>query len=436
MSSGFYARGAVRPILPPTAASRLGVLGDPSFLRFWIGESVSLVGSQVTLLALPLTAVLILGATPDQMGALTAIHLVPFLLVGLPAGVWVDRYSRRRLLVGTDLVNAAAVGLVPVAALAHVLSMPVLYVVSFLIGLIDVVATVAWQAFIPSVVGRERLVEANSRLEISSSIASIVGPGFGGVLVQLVTAPIALAFDAVSFVFSAALVRSVRAVEPAPARGTAAEGSRRQIVEGLRLVLGTPALRALMTGGAIHNFFSRMIDALFVLFAVNAAGLGPAEIGVAFAAGGPGALVGAAMVGAMGRRLGVGTTIWTMQVVTGLSRLMIPLAAVAGIPGGPLAVLATSNFVLGFARTAFNVTQVSLRVGITPDHLQGRMNATIRFLMWSVTPFGAFAGGILAASAFGVTATLWLAGAGVTVAVVPFLARELRNVREIEAPAS
>jgi len=162
---------------------------------------------------------------------------------------------------------------------------------------------------------------------------------------------------------------------------------------------------------------------------------GAGEIGIAFAAAGPGSLAGAALVGRMGRRLGVGRTIWVMQLLTGVSRLMIPLAVVATVPGGSLAVLAASNFLLGFARTVFNVTQVSLRVGITPDDLHGRMNATIRFLMWSVTPFGAFAGGILAASTIGLTATLWLAGTGVTLAVVPFLASELRTIREIRGPA-
>jgi predicted MFS family arabinose efflux permease len=429
MSKRFYARVTLQPT-STDRSSRLGVLADPAFLRFWLGESISLVGSEVSTLALPLTAVLILDATPEQMGALTAIHLVPFLLVGLPAGVWVDRFSRRRLLVGSDLVNAVTIGLVPIAAIARVLSMPVLYLVYFLIGLVDVVAAVAWQAFVPSIVGRERLIEANARLEASSSVASIVGPGLGGALVQLLTAPIALVVDAASFLISAVMVWSVRVTEPVRPPDVQRASARSEIVEGLRLVLRTPALRALMSGGAIHNFFSRMVDALFVLYAVDVLRLGPAEIGLAFAAGGPGSLLAAATVGWLGRPLGVGTTIWTMQVLTGISRLLVPVAAIAA-PGAALAILALSNFLLGFARTAFNVTQVSLRVAITPDHLHGRMNATIRFLMWSVTPVGALVGGILAATVLGLTGTMVLAGVGVLAAVVPFLAPSLRTVREI-----
>jgi len=434
MTKRFYARATLHPT-SAARSSRLGVLADPAFLRFWIGESISLVGSEVTALALPLTAVLILGATPEQMGALTAIHLVPFLLVGLPAGVWVDRFSRRRLLVGSDIVNALTIGIVPLAAIAHALSMPVLYLVYFLIGLVDVVAAVAWQAFVPSIVGRERLIEANARLEASSSIASIVGPSLGGTLVQLLTAPIALVVDAASFLISAVMVAAVRATEPVRPTDGVRASARSEIVEGLRLVLRTPALRALMSGGAIHNFFSRMVDALVVLYAVDVLRLGPAEIGLAFAAGGPGSLLAAAIVGWLGRRVGVGTTIWTMQVLTGISRLLIPLSALVA-PGAALVILAFSNFLLGLARTAFNVTQVSLRVAITPDHLHGRMNATIRFLMWSVTPVGALVGGILAATGLGLTGTMVLAGVGVLAAVLPFLAPSLRTVRQIPTPTA
>jgi predicted MFS family arabinose efflux permease len=412
-----------------TRPTRFGVLAEPAFRRFWMGESISLLGTQVTALALPLTAVVLLDASPEQMGILTAVGLLPFLLVGLPAGVWVDRFSRRRLLVGGDLIDAATIAAVPIAAAIHLLAMPVLYAVEFVVGLVDVVVTVAWQAFIPTLVGRTRLVEANARLEASSSLVSIVGPGLGGILVQALSAPIALLVDAASYLASAMLVGSIRVAEPDQAAAADRPSARRQIGEGLRLVMTSPPLRTLVTGGSIHNFFSRMIDALFVLYAVDTLRLSPAEIGLTFAAAGPGSLLAATAVGRLGRGLGIGTTIWSMQVLTGVARLLIPLAAV--LPGGALLALAVSNFLLGFARTAFNVTQVSLRVGITPDRLQGRMNATMRFVMWSVTPFGALAGGLLAATALGLTGTLWLAGVGVLAAFVPFLAPPIRTVREL-----
>jgi len=421
--------------------SSLGVLGDARFRRFWIGESVSLVGSEVTALALPLTAVVVLHAAPEQMGLLTAVHLVPFILIGLPAGVIVDRISRRKLLVAGDLIDAVAVGMVPVAAVAGFLGMPVLYGLSFVIGFVDVLGTVAWQAFVPSIVGRDRLVEANARLEVSSSVASIVGPGLGGALIQLLTAPVALVIDALSYLFSAVMVWTVRVAEPITQAGPGSAPILQQLLDGLRVVVGVAPLRNLMLGGTIHNFFSRMIDALFVLYAVGSLGVSPAGIGLVFAAAGPGALLGAVAVGRINRVVGVGPAIAGLQVLTGVSRLLIPIggltaAANVGEGAGTLVVLGASSFLLGFARTAFNVTQVSLRVAITADELLGRMNASIRFLMWSVTPFGAVAGGLLAASAVGIRGTMWLAGAGVLLGFVPFLAPSLRRIRSIDELAA
>ena len=408
---------------------RLGVLRERPFRQFWIGQSISFVGTQVTELALPLTAVIILRATPDQMGLLTALGLVPFLLVGLLAGVWVDRWHRQRILVMTDLASAVAVAAVPIAATLGILSMWWLYGLAFVLGFVAVIAPVAYQSFIPTLVGRERLVAANARMEASNSAAAIVGPGLGGLLVQLLTAPVALVIDAVSYVISAAFIASLRVSEPAPIPQADQAGVRGQIAEGLRFVAAAPVLRALVAGGSIHNFFSRMIDALFVLYAVNELHLGPVEVGLAFAAGGPGALLGAIGVEWLGRRVGVGPTIVGMQVLTGVSRLLIPLA------GGPvwlaLLTLAASEFILGFVRTAFNISQVSLRVAITPDRMHGRVNATMRFVMWGVTPFGALAGGILATSALGLRGTLAIAAVGVLVAFLPFMSRPLRTVRTI-----
>lgn len=406
---------------------------EPAFRRFWIGQSISFVGTQVTELALPLTAVIILGATPAQMGFLTAVELVPFLFVGLLAGVWVDRWQRRSILVITDLTSAAAIATVPIAATLGLLSMSWLYGLAFVLGFVGVIAPVAYQSFIPTLVGRDRLVAANARMEASNSTAAIIGPGIGGLLVQFFTAPIALVVDAVSYLVSAAFIASLGVREPPPIPSAGRESVRRQILEGLRHVGEVPVLRALVAGGLIHNFFSRMIDALLVLYAVTELHLGPLEIGIVFAAGGPGALLGAISVGWLGRRLGVGRTIVGMQVLTGVARLLIPLA------GGPawlaIGTLAASEFLLGFVRTAFNISQVSLRVAITPDRLHGRVNATMRFVMWGVTPFGALAGGLLATSALGLRGTIAVAGAGILLAFVPFMNRNLRSVRTIPGSA-
>jgi MFS family permease len=411
-------------------SDRLGVLREPAFRRFWIGQSISFVGSHVTELALPLTAVLLLHATADQMGLLTAIGYVPFLLIGLVAGVWVDRFRRRPILIATDLLAAAAIVAIPLAAAAGALRIEILYLSGFVVGFVEVVGPVAYQSFVPTLVGRDRLVEANARLEASHSVASIVGPSLGGTLVQLLTAPFALIVDSLSYLASAAALATIRASEP-PLPDRDAASVRGLIREGLRIVVSVPILRSLVACGSIHNFFSRMIDALFVLYAVETVGLSPAQIGLVLAAGGPGALVGALAVGRLGARLGVGHVIALSQSLTGVSRLLVPLALVVGGGASAVAVLAASTFLLGLVRTTFNITQVSLRVAITEDRMHGRVNATMRFVMWGVTPFGALAGGFLASSAIGIERTLVIAGIGVLAATVPLLAAPLRTVQVI-----
>jgi len=381
-----------------------------AFLRFWAGESISFVGSEVTNLALPLTAVVVLHATTAQMGLLAALGNLPFLFVGLMAGVWVDRMRRRPLLIATDLISAGLLGTIPLAALIGLLRIEQLYVVMFLTGTAFVIAMVAYQSILPSLVERAHLVEGNSKLEVSSSVASIVGPGIGGLLVQAVTAPIAIAVDAASFLASALFLASVRVEEPPPRAAAERQPAHHQILEGVRLVTASPLLRSIVGCGTMHNFFSRMIEALYVVYLVRELRVSPLLLGVILACAGPGALLGALLSHPLSARFGLGRTIAGAQVLTGLSRLLIPLAR------GPLPVsaglLMLSNLLLGISRPVFNVNQVSLRQAITPDHLQGRVNATMRFIMWCITPLGALLGGLLG-SILSLNTVLWLAGAGV-----------------------
>ena len=386
---------------------------DRDFRLFWIGQSISSLGDEVSRLALPLIAVLTLSATATQMGFITALGYLPFLLVGLQAGVWVDRMRRRQMLIWSDLLQAGLLLTIPAAAVAGVLRIEQLYVLALLIGAIDVVASVAQQSFLPSLVTRRQLPAANSRLEASRSVTGIVGPSVAGVLVQVATAPIAILVDAASFVVSAVFLRSLRTAEPPLAPETSQHNMRSQVVEGLRLVLGHRLLRPLMACGMTHNFFRRMFETLFVLYLVNELGVDPVLLGVIVAAGGPGALLGAVAAVAIARRIGVGPTIVSAQILTGVAVLATPLA------GGPIwlaaLVLAAGEFLLGTARPIFNITQLSLRQGITPDRLQGRVNATMRFMMWGVTPIGALTGGLLG-SLIGLRPTLLLAAIGVLLA--------------------
>lgn len=327
------------------------------------------------------------------MGLLNALRNLPFLVFGLLAGVLVDRVPRRTVLIGCSLAGAVLLMAIPGAAWLGVLGMPILYVEAFLHGTIGVIFGVAAQSLIPTLAGRERLVEANRNVQVTASGAQIVGPGLAGVLIDAVTAPVAIAIDAASYVVSAGLLVAMRVVER-----VRPDGARPRVVaevrEGLEIVLGDRHLRAIMLCGATHNFFSNgMLVALYVLFARERLGLTPTELGLIFAAGGPGSLLGGVLVARLARVLGLGPSIGAMQILTGVARLAIPAAIVIG---PPLLVLAAGEFLLGVARTVFNVTQLSLRQSITPDHQQGRMNASIRFLMWAMVPLGALLGGWMA----------------------------------------
>jgi len=367
------------------------------------------------------------------MGVLTAVQYVPFLLFGLLAGVWVDRFRRRPILIASDLVNAVALITIPLAAVAGLLRFELLLGVAFVTGSTLVISSVAYQSFLPSLVPREHLVDANAALELGASTSITVGPGVGGFLVQILTAPIAVLADAISFLFSALCLRAIRTPEPPPIPVERRESAIRQIAEGLRLVLGNSLLRPIMACGMTHNLFARMIEALFIFYAVTTLGLDPVTLGLVLACAGPGAVVGALLSSRVPRRLGLGRTLVAGQALTGISRLLIPVAI--GPAPVPAVVLGLSIFLLGVARPVFNVNQLSLRQTITPDRLQGRVNATMRFLMWGVTPIGALIGG-LAASVVGVHAVLVIAGFGVLAATLPLLLSPVARLREQPPAAS
>jgi MFS family permease len=404
-----------------------GIWRNPDFVKFWVGETVSVFGSAVTALALPLTAVVVLKATPAQMGLLAAAGYVPFLLVGLLAGVWVDRFRRRPILLSADIAKAILLASIPIAAFAGHLAMGQVLIVSFLSGTVSVIDAVAYQAFMPSLLRREDLVEGNSKLEVSNSVAGIAGPSIAGFLVQLVTAPIAIAVDAASFIVSAVFLIFIRTPEPPPIPQEHKRNTLGQIGEGLRAVARHPLIASVMWCGTMHNFFARMIDALFVLYLTNDLHLSPALLGIVLALGGPGALIGALATARVTKRFGVGPTIVSMQILTGISRLLIPLA-VGSLPI-ILTLLMWSEFLLGVARPIFNITQVSLRQAVTPDRLQGRVNASIRFVMWGVTPFGALLGGVLG-ELIGLRATMLIAAIGVSIATVWIFFSPVRTLRE------
>jgi MFS family permease len=353
-----------------------GLWRHHDFLRLWTGESISLIGSQVTTLALPLVAVLALNAGPLEMGALGAAQYAPFLLFGLPAGVWVDRVRRRPILIGADVGRAALLGWIPVSALLGLLRIEQVYLVAFATGVLTVFFDVAYQAYLPSLIEREALVDGNSKLEASRSVAQIAGPGLGGSLVQLVTAPLALAVDSVSFLVSAVCLALIRTTEPQH-EVEASRSIRSEIAEGLRLVLQNPLLRANAGCTGTWNLCSSVIQAVFVLYATRELRLEPATLGLVLASGGPGALLGALLAARSAHALGVGPTIIGGAILGGLGTLL--LVGASWLPTPLVPTMMAGWFIIGVGGTSYNVTTVSLRQAMTPDHLQGRMNATMLF---------------------------------------------------------
>jgi MFS family permease len=408
-----------------------GLWRQPDFVKLWTGHTISRFGSEISQLAIPLTAVLVLDASPSQMGLLAAIEFSPFLLLSLFAGVWVDRLPRKRILLVGDFGRAILLASIPLAAIAHVLRIEQLYVVGFCTGVLALFFDVADQAFLPALVSRDHLVEGNSKLEVSRSVAQILGPGVAGALVQIVTAPIAVAVDAASFIASVLCILPIRAPEPPRARRDAPGAVVNDIKEGLAVVLGNPLLRSIAGCTGTSNLFGNAMMAILVLYMTRQLGLEPALQGVIFAASGPGALLGALFAGRLAKSIGLGKTILGSVALFGIASLLIPLAR------GPVplvvAMLIVANFVNGFSNPVYNINQVSLRQAITPDRLQGRMNASMRFIVWGTIPIGSLLGGWLG-EAIGLWPTLVVAVVGQFIAPLWVLLSPVRTLREQPQP--
>jgi MFS family permease len=406
-----------------------GLWLNAGFVKLWAGQAISLFGSQITFLALPLTAILVLDATPIQVGILMAAEELPALLIGLFVGVWVDHTRRLPILIVADLGRAVLLAVVPVAAILGLLRIELLYIVCFLVSVSGLFFGVAFRSFLPSLVGREHLVEANSKLELSSSVAEIVGPGVAGGLVQVMTAPIAIAVDAISFLVSALLLGLIRVSEPAPRPAGQRQNIRKEIGEGLELVLRDRLLRPI--AGCLSTFylFNGVLEAIFILYVTQELGIGATLLGLIFAGGSVGFLVGALLPGWVIGRLGWGPGIMVGLLLVGLSDLLIPLVRASVVVAVAAAVLVTAQFFFGLGLVIFNTGQVSLRQAKTPDELQGRMNATMSFLAGAVVPLGGLLGGALGET-IGLRPTLLLAAFGEILSVLWLLLSPIRSQHE------
>lgn len=409
-----------------------GLWRHPNFVKLWAGQTISLIGSQVTFLALPLTAVLLLDATPTQMGILAAAEALPSLLVGLFIGVWVDRYRRRLILILADVGRAVLLGAIPLAALFGVLRIEHLYITVFLVGLLGLFFSVAYRSFLPSLVGREQLIEGNSKLEMSESVAEIVGPGLAGGLIQLVTAPLAIAIDAISFLISALSLGLIRTPEPAPDPSNQRSSIWREMGEGLKLTFGNRVLRSVAGSLGTINLFNSILEAILILYLTRELGMEPGLIGLIFASGSIGFLLGALLQERVAQRFGLGRAIIGGLLLTGFSDLLVPLVDRTMAMLLITLMLMIAQFFFGLGLTIFNIGQVSLRQAITPDRLQGRMNATISFIAWGAVPLGGLVGGGLG-EAVGLRPILLLAALGEILAVVWLLASPIRSLLKADS---
>ena len=389
-----------------------GLWRHPDFIRLWAAATISTFGSLVTRTALPFTAILVLDVTPFQIGLLATAELAPALLVGLVAGAWVDRLPRRPVLIATDLSRAALLVSIPIAAVADALSLAQLYGVAAAHSILTVCFDVAYQAYLPSLLQREELVEGNSKLAGSGAVAEFAAFGTAGWLVQWLSGPVAVLLDALSFLWSALLVWRIRAREPRrspPSAAPTSVGMRREIGEGLGVVAGHPTLRAVAAANTTLNLGYAIIGAILLLYLTRELGFAPGVLGMIFAIGGLSSLLGATVAGRL-LRLGVGPVMIAGPLLAATGEGLITLATDASLVA--VAFLVGQQLVTDVAATVYEVTQVSLRQAIVPDRLLGRVNASMRVLEVGAMLTGALLGGLLGQT-IGLRPTL-LVGVGAT----------------------
>lgn len=404
---------------------------DRAFLTFWAGETASLFGTQITMLALPLTAVLVLGSGAADVGLLRFGQMIPFLLFALPFGVWADRVPRRPLMIGANVLRLVVVGLVPVLYLADAITLPVLVAVAFCGGIGATCFDVSWMSYLPSLLpDRRQLVLANGRLFMSSASADAVGPSVGGLLVAAVGAPLAMAANAATFLVSIVSLLLIRRPERVSGSGQRRHVGR-ELADGVRCLVGNRYLREIALVGGVVNFFVTAHQTLFVVYAVKDLGISAGVLGLILSLGAAGGVAGAIAAGRVTRRYPVGRVFAVATTVVFVAPLLIPAAR------GPEP-LRVATFVLAFvlsyaAMSVNNILLISIRQAITPDHLLGRMNAVVRMAMFGL---GALGGPVIGAAAvvLGDLPALWLSASCSALCLIPLRWARIRRLPAIPEP--
>jgi MFS family permease len=398
------------------------------FMKMWTGQTISQFGSSISQLALPIIAIKLLHASPFAVAALGTVEFLPFLLFTLPAGVWVDRLPRRSVLIVGDVGRGLLLMSVPIAYLWGHITLTQLFVVGFLTGILTVFFDVAYQSYLPALVDRELLIEGNSKLEVTRSAGQLAGPAVAGGLIQLLTAPYAVLWDCVSFFISGAFLVAIRKKEPPLEKhedGRRA-GMRQELWEGLVYVVKHPYLRPQAISTGTSNFFSNVAFSIVLVFAVRTLGMSTGLIGVVFAIGSAGWLVGAALSPRMQKWLGVGGATILGAALGGPGTLIVALTP----KSFPVPFFIAGMAIGGAGAVIYNIQQVSLRQAITPERMQGRMNSVMRFLVWGPIPLGALVGGAIATS-FGLRTALLVGAVGGFTSTIPIIFSPIRRLKEM-----
>lgn len=400
---------------------RVSLWRDGNFLTLWGGQTLSQFGAQITELAIPVLAVLVLNATAFEVGLLNAANVAAFLVVGLPAGAWIDRMRKRHVMIWADAVRAVALTTVPLLWLTGTLQIWHLIVVALVMGVATVFFDVSYQSIIPSLVQPRQIAEANGKLQSSYELANIAGPGIGGWLIGLLTAPLAVFITVFTYVASliALLFTRDHEVRRAPEDR---QPILTEIGEGLRWVFGNRLLRRIVATTGFSNLFSTIAYTLLPIYLLRVLELSPAQMGVIFSLGAVGGLVGAIATPRIVKRFGEARTVPISAIGFSLAPVLLPVATL--VPQIAFPFLVVQSFIMSFTVLLYNITQVTFRQRITPPRLLGRMNASIRFCVWGVMPIGALIAGALG-TWIGVVPTLWIAAglellAGLFVIVGPF----------------
>lgn len=402
---------------------------DRNFAAFWTAQALSQLGSQLGQLAFPVLAVTLLGATEFEVGVLNAAGLAAFLAVGLPAGAWVDRWLKRRTMIIADLVRMAAMAAVPLLWWAGSLEIWHLYLVSGVVGVATVFFDVSYQSFVPLLVAPGNVGEANGKLEATAQVARIGGPAAGGALLTVLSAPLLFIGESLGYLLSAVFLARTRDQEQKPS----AEGRNSlsaEIKEGLGFVVRHPLISRIVLCTAGMNCAGMLVFTLLPLLVLRELGLGPQGMGIIMSVGAAGGLLGAASGPWLARRIGEGRIIPAGALLSALFLALVPVAAVQPDRGVALVLLSVSEFGTTLGALVYNVMQLTMRQRVCPPRLLGRMNASIRFVVWGVMPLSALAGGYLGGH-LGIVPAMWIGVAGSLIAVLPVLFSPLPAMRKL-----